>query len=225
MNCGMSWDSSHSRQCDNCDRNFCTRCKKSCMTKKGTRTWTCKDGAGCKSSTRSNMLRVDIIPTALSILRDFDVHAIMSARAFDGLEQVNVYALDLHPIRSRVNDSYIMAMNVSGIRALRLSKCAHITDTALKYLSESVCRNTLMYLDLRGCPKLSVDAIENLKSCCPLLESVERDSDASLLSTLAAAKLGGDADVAKSASENIKKNLINRTNALKSRFFGSFRGN
>ena len=187
--------------------------------------WICQDGKGCKHSNRVRNLRVDIVQTAIAILRDFNLNAIKSARAFDGLESAVTIAIDLSPIHERVNDTYIRDMKIDGLKALRLAKCEHITDATLAYLGNSAIRNTLAFLDVRKCHNISVDAVENLKTKCPLLVYVEQDSRRDNVKSFVAATIGGDRKTATAASKNFQKNLMNQTknfvpSALKSRFFG-----
>lgn len=223
MKCGTQWDdSARGRQCEICDRTYCVTCKKICMVKSQHRTWACKHGQGCKLPNKATVLRVDIVSTAISILRDFNLNAIQSACSFDGLENVSTVAVDLYPIRDRVNDTYIMEMKIEELRALRLSKCTHITDATLKHLEH---QGSLRYLNIRGCSKLNNDAIETLQARCSYLDQLKRDDSSALIKTFTAATIGGDKSVANAASLNLKKTIMNRTknfvpSAFKSRFFG-----
>eukprot|EP00939_MAST-03C_sp_MAST-3C-sp1_P000721 g721.t1 len=200
--------------CVRCHRSLCSKCasKGGALTKHSTTSeYTCA-GRSCEGKEN----RVDMLATALNVLRDFDAKAVQSCGAFDGLRVPSLEALDLGAsfLRDRVTDGYVKSV-LNGlracdlstrIRALRLRYCTRLTDEVLANVTQHVCGG-LAYIDVRGCPLISQDAVERIQIRISSLERIEYDGNAKRLRNALAMHALGNRSGASVVTGNLTRDM------------------
>jgi len=190
--------------------------------------WRCADGcAGApQDDDDHHHRRVDLLGTAIAVLRDFDVNAIDAMGAFDGLDKPIVEAVDLTFVADKVTDGYLedifRGLGGSGrLKAIRLKNCLKLTDATVDNLVK-LCRNGPEYVDIRGCTRISVEAISRLKAQVSALKSLDTDSHTKRITHALALRALGDRDAAHTIQENISRDVASTARSAAKRVGNMF---